>query len=142
MRPPPPSPPLEHSALALAIYCQITNSQDPAERAHVSTYPDMSTAEQIRKSLERQRAHGVSFRIAWKQALGHLLLSHEPDQRNVDRALLTDASVIRAWQAGYLRQSHRGLDAIARLTAALEPDDETTLGLDRRRHPETARGLP
>jgi hypothetical protein len=138
MLPPPPSPPIEHSPVALAIYCQLSNGGE-AERAHASTYADISTAEQIRRSLERQRRHGVSFRIAWKQAVGHALMPHEPGPREVDRALLTDASVIRAFQAGYDRRPHRGLDAVARLTALLERDADAPDGLDHRRHPEAAK---
>ena len=102
--------PVDHSDRAREIYPQF---DEPV-------YPVESTARQVRKSLERQRAAGVSFRVAWARATGHVHLPHDSAERNIDRAVLEDPSVISLWSAAYERRSHRAFDAVRAISAMLE----------------------
>ena len=103
-------PPVDHSPLAREIYPQFVEP----------VYPVQSTARQIRRSLERQRAAGVPFAIAWKLAVGHVHLPHDSAERNIDRAVLEDPSVIALWSAAYDRRSHRAFAAVRAISAMLE----------------------
>jgi len=80
--------------------------------------PDV--AEQIGQSLRRSRGCGYGFDLAWRKATQNLQHDTDRTERLMWVAVLGDDSLREVWRCAYERTAHPGIQAIARLTDALE----------------------
>ena len=101
-------------------------------------YRHPSVSRQLRESLARQRRHGCSFDLAWRQAVGHLMLDHDPQSRREWNALIADPDYRELWRAAFDGdRAHRLLNGAHLLRQAL--DDADASEASTRRHQTTTR---
>jgi hypothetical protein len=86
-------------------------------------YVPWSVPEQLRMSLERQRAAGVCWEVAWRRATSKLAFDWDGQERHAWQDILEDEETVEVWHKAYLRERHRALEFTQVMRASLDDSD-------------------
>jgi len=110
------------------------------EQALLARRAQLTPAEQMRVSLARQRAAGVSFDVAWRGGFRNIAWPHERVARAAWIAVLTDDAHIAVWRCAFERRSHPALER-GRLGPAREALDAAEVLTAKLTHHGMPRGV-
>lgn len=135
-----PDLPQRQSGCANTDYTPDPISDVYANRHDEPGWEQSDVPQQIRRSLEKSRAWGKPWPLAWHACLQNLALPHDRASRGDWYSILSQPDYVRIWQCAYLGVPY-AVDVDALHAAIEEPDEvwerhgRTTAGSGGRSNP-------